>query len=206
MPKSRLAPALRHVADLRQDSEVRHQYGVQRPVVVSVRSDGLGAMSGGPATTRVAIAVFEGFASLYPAMTALLSGGLTAAQLGIIVQSTAHGRLLDEQARHGAVPPEIVAVVGDVEPSPGPVEGGALVVTRHSIWRSNTLLGSLPEVTAPVQGHSQAPHLRDDLVYHLRCGNVVLGVQADGVGQQRVSTRILLQHSPYRVQTHEFRQ
>ena len=46
--------------------------------------------------------------------------------------------------------------------------------------------------------------LRDDLTQDIRKGAVVLGVSANDFDQRRQSTRILLQHSSHRVQTHEF--
>jgi len=46
--------------------------------------------------------------------------------------------------------------------------------------------------------------LRNDLTSYIRNGAVVLGVSSNTLDQQRQSTRVLLEHSSHRVQTHEF--
>ena len=101
-----------------------------------------------------------------------------------------------------ADPAAAATILDDVEVT-SKLGGDQVAVTRGSLWQclSSFAAGADDEF---ITAHWMAPKLRDDLATYIRAGAVVLGVSANTINQQRESTRVLLQHSSHRVQTHEF--
>ena len=164
--------------------------------------DGSMLMSQGVARTRLVVAVFDGREELYRAVTELLRRGLAREQMGIVALLSSLPRLRRAASPVELEPAAIATILGDVEMLPI-VSEDRVVVTRGSLWQC---LGSFATVANDelITAHWMTPNLRDDLATYIRSGAVVLGVSANSIDQQRESTRVLLQHSSYRVQTHEF--
>jgi hypothetical protein len=86
---------------------------------------------------------------------------------------------------------------------PGDCQGGVLVATKGPLCA--ILSAGDHEPVEAVSGHERSSaRLKSDLVHHIRSGAVLLAVNSEGPEQQLVSTRVLLQHSPHGVQSHEF--
>ena len=87
--------------------------------------------------------------------------------------------------------------------APAASDRDLVVMSRNSLWQK---IADLPEATSDelIAAAWMSQELRADLARHIRDGAVVLGVNAQTSDQQRQSTRVLLKHSSFRVQTHEF--
>ena len=163
-------------------------------------------MTQGVGRTRFIVAVFDSGEDLIRAVSELLRRGFAREQMGIIALLSALSKL-----RQPATPIEVTRaeaeaiaaiILDDVEAAPG-LRDGQVVVTRNSLWQC---LGSFATAagTDLITAQWMTPKLREDLTTFIRSGAVVLGVSANTIDQQRESTRVLLQHSSYRVQIHEF--
>ena len=159
-------------------------------------------MTQGVGRTRFIVAVFDSGEDLIRAVSELLRRGFAREQMGVVALLSSLSRLRRTASPGELEPAEITAILGDIEVLPAASED-RVVVTRGSLWQC---LGSFGTVVDDelIVAHWMTPQLREVLATHIRAGAVVLGVSAKTVDQQRESTRVLLQHSSYRVQTHEF--
>jgi hypothetical protein len=138
----------------------------------------------------------------WPAAAHLLSLGFTQDQLSLAAMAPA----MDKAVSPG--------VMGDLEKRVAPLlarlgvidvgcEVGALVATSGPMCvilccRDHEHAGS------PTGHERSSARLRSDLLRHIERGAVLLGVNAADASQQLISARVLLQHSPHGVQSHEF--
>jgi hypothetical protein len=152
---------------------------------------------------RLAIAVFDGGECLCRALADLGLVGFVREQVGIAALASTLLGLRQGPSCVGSQCGDVVDAIAQVEKTPTKVNNEFVVVTRDSLWQR---LGCFSAATAEalITANWMTLKLRDDLTGYIRKGAIVLGVSANDLNQQRQSTRILLQHSSHRVQTHEF--
>lgn len=162
---------------------------------------GTAVMGKGTAKSRVVIAVFDGGEGLCLALSELLGRGFNAGQMAIVSLAPSVERICTEL--RASEKPDVAAILDRVEPTTLRIGRNVVVVTRNSLWQK---VGNLSEAATDefILARWIDPGLRADLARHIREGAVVLGVSAETSEQQRQCTRVLLQHSSSRVQTHEF--
>ncbi len=160
-------------------------------------------MAKGADKKRLAIAVFDRGDCLCRALADLGGVGITREQLGIAALAPTLVRLQNGAWCVGSACGDIADAVARVETTPARVDDQFVVVTRNSLWQKLQCFGAAAS-EALITANWMTLKLRNDLTDHIRKGAVVLGVSANDFDQQRQSTRILLQHSSHRVQTHEF--
>ena len=161
-------------------------------------------MGPGAVKTRFAIAAFDNGENLLEALAELMERGFERQQIGIVARASVLVNMernveLGQPNYTGAA-----SIIGDVESTSARIDDDVILVTRNSFWQSvSSFLFQASDGLAAA--HWMTPQLRDDLAGYIRNGAIILGVSADTLDQQRQSTRVLLEHSSHRVQTHEFR-
>ena len=168
-----------------------------------IDSDGTKHMGPGAVKTRFAIAAFDNGENLLEALAELMERGLERQQIGIVARASVLVNLernveLGRPNYTGAA-----SIIADVESTSARIDDDVILVTRNSFWQSVSSF-LFQASNGLVAAHWMTPQLRDDLAGYIRNGAIILGVSADTLDQQRQSTRVLLEHSSHRVQTHEF--
>ena len=129
--------------------------------------------------------------------------GIESYQMGIAALASTLVALQQRQPCTGSQCAHIVGDIAAFETAPSKLNGQFVVITRNSLWQRFGFFGARA-TDALFTANWMTLKLRDDLTDYIKKGGVVLGVSSSDVDQQRRSTRILLQHSSQRVQTHEF--
>lgn len=150
-------------------------------------------MAHGVRTFRLGIAVFNQADTMWPALIALLDGGLTLRQLCLAARPGALARLPQSAHPYGASCDSLGPVVEKMKAVDG----------THSAARSHAGLvvhfgGSRDD------SDWRRPELADNVLEQVFDDVIVLGVSSESTRQQLVTTRILLGHSSHRVLTQEF--
>jgi hypothetical protein len=150
-------------------------------------------MAHGVQTFRLGIAVFNQADTMWPALIALLDGGLTLRQLCLAARPGALARLPQSahpyRRDHASLGPVVDKVKAFDCAQPAARSQTGLVVhfggsRDESDWRR--------------------PELADNVLEQVFDDVIVLGVSSESTRQQLVTTRILLGHSSHRVLTQEF--
>ena len=160
-------------------------------------------MAKGLDKTRLSIAVFDRGNCLCQALADLAGAGFEGDQMGIAALASTLVALQERAPCAGVHCTHIVGVIAAFETTPTKVDDQFVVVTRNSLWQKFGCFGAIA-TDALFSANWMTLKLQDDLTDYIKKGAVVLGVSARDLSQQRQSTRILLQHSSQRVQTHEF--
>ena len=152
-------------------------------------------------TYRLAIAVLVESVAFWATILELLRSGFSPEQFNIAVLDS---RLTDVATTPQPVAegsPRLASLTNHLEPTR--IHGQRALVTPGPLTKA--LLPNMDDPSSDADhAGSISSTLRSDLIRHVLDGAIVLCVNAANAAQQSASTRILLQHSSYRVQTHEF--
>ena len=154
-------------------------------------------MSQGTEKTRLALAAFDGANDLRLALADLAKLGVAREQIGIAVLASSVPQVAAAERS------SITDFLGDTETVQTGIADQPLIMTSDSLWQHISVFGRAG-VSDSIAASWMPRSLRTLLTDQIRSGAFILGVSADGVEQQRQSTRILLNRSSHRVQTHEF--
>lgn len=150
-------------------------------------------------TYRLGIAVFPQPDGVWPAVVALLDGGIRLHQLCLAASSQTLALLPASGHPYRTRQPELDRMLDHVSSTrlQSPDRQERMIVRFERF-------GDADNEALPSQADWTRPELCSNVLEHLIHDSVVLGVSSETTRQQFVSTRILLEYSSQRVLTQEF--